>query len=153
MVLYFAALIFFTRMKFRREAHVLSIPRGSKISSSFITFIIFGISEAHWLAYPLFVSRVSETISRLGFVLALTNLVVSAITLLVNWLSDVKMRRVEFAVIGVMLNAAWFFLIAHANAPQQIVLLSPCLVWQAPSSFRGSPTMEIPSAENTMQAS
>ncbi|MEM0007821.1 MAG: MFS transporter [Candidatus Bathyarchaeia archaeon] len=122
--LYFAALIFFTRVKFRREAHGLLIPRGRRISIFFITFIIFGMSEAYWLAYPLFINRISETTSRMGFVLALTSLVVSAITFLVNWLSDVKMRRVEFAVIGVVLNAVWFFLIGHATAPQQIVLLS-----------------------------
>ncbi|MEM1540577.1 MAG: MFS transporter [Candidatus Bathyarchaeia archaeon] len=122
--LYFAALIFFTRVKFRRESHGLLIPRWRKISIFFITFIIFGMSQAYWLAYPLFVSRISETISRMGFVLALTSLVVSVITFLVNWLSDVKMRRAEFTVIGVVLNAIWFFLIGHATTPQQIVLLS-----------------------------
>ncbi|MEM3789058.1 MAG: MFS transporter [Candidatus Bathyarchaeia archaeon] len=105
-------------------AHGLLIPKGPRISIFFITFIIFGMFEAYWLAYPLFVKRVSETISKMGFVLAMTSLVVSAITFLVNWLSDIKMRRVEFAIIGVTLNATWFFLIGRVSAPQQIVLLS-----------------------------
>ncbi|MEM3617814.1 MAG: MFS transporter [Candidatus Bathyarchaeia archaeon] len=123
-ILYFVALIFFMQVRFRRETNGLLIPRGRRISIFFITFIIFGMSEAYWLAYPLFVNRISETISRMGFVLALTSLVVSAITFLINWLSDIKMKRVEFAVIGVVLNATWFFLLAHVSAPQQIVLLS-----------------------------
>jgi hypothetical protein len=60
----------------------------------------------------------------MGFVLAISSILISAITFLVNWVSDVKMRRVEFAAIGVLLNAAWFFLIAFATTPKQIVLLS-----------------------------
>ncbi|MBX5321158.1 MAG: MFS transporter [Candidatus Bathyarchaeota archaeon] len=123
-ILYFVALTFFMRVQFKLEAHRLWTPWSGKFSIFFITFIIFGMSEAYWLAYPLFVNRVSETISRMGFVLASTSVVISAITFLVNWLSDVKMRRVEFTIIGVMLNAAWFFLIGFASMPHEIVLLS-----------------------------
>ncbi len=53
------------------------------------------------MAYPLFVRGVSETLSRMGFVLALSGVAVFIITFLVNWLSDIKMRRVEFTIIGV----------------------------------------------------
>lgn len=123
-ILYFAALTFFMRVQFKSEVYHLSIPWGRRFSIFFITFIFFGASEAYWLAYPLFVNRVSETISRMGFVLALTSVVISAITFLVNWLSDIKMRRVEFTIVGVMLNAAWFFLIGLASMPHEIVLLS-----------------------------
>jgi len=122
--LYLVALIFFMRVRFRQETFGLTVPRSRKLSIFFATFIIFGMCEAYWLAYPLFVNRISETVSRMGFVLALTSLVVSVITFLVNWLSDIKMRRAEFAIMGVMLNAAWFFLIGHATAPQHIVSLS-----------------------------
>lgn len=122
--LYFVALTFFMRIEFRWESSGLTIPRNRKLPIFFATFIIFGMGEAYWLAYPLFVNRISETISRMGFVLALTSLVVSAITFLVNWLSDIKMRRAEFATIGVALNATWLFLIGHAATPQQIVCLS-----------------------------
>ncbi|MEM0095665.1 MAG: MFS transporter [Candidatus Bathyarchaeia archaeon] len=122
--LYFVALIFFVRVKYKRETAGLNVPRSKKLAIFFVTFVIFGLCEAYWLAYPLFVNRVSETVSRMGFVLALTSLVVSAITFLVNWLSDIKMRRAEFATIGVALNAAWFFLLGRVTAPQHIVFLS-----------------------------
>ncbi|MEM3579387.1 MAG: hypothetical protein QXL54_04105 [Candidatus Bathyarchaeia archaeon] len=114
--LYFVALTFFMQVDFKRETSGLTIPRGKKLLIFFATFIIFGLCEAYWLAYPLFVNSVSEIISRMGFVLALTSLVVSVITFLVNWLSDIKMRRPEFAT--------WFFLLGHATAPHQIVFLS-----------------------------
>ncbi|MGQ9538732.1 MAG: MFS transporter [Candidatus Bathycorpusculaceae bacterium] len=123
-ILYFVALTFFMRVQFKSEVYSLAIPWGGKFSIFFITFIFFGVSEAYWLAYPLFVNRVSETISRMGFILASTSIVMSLITFLVNWLSDVKMRRVEFAIIGVALNAVWFFLIGFASTPHEIVLLS-----------------------------
>jgi MFS family permease len=122
--LYVAALTISMRIRFKPEAYGLSIPFGRKFVLFFITFIVFGMSEAYWLAYPLFVNRVSETISMMGVVLALTGIVMSVITFLVNWLSDIKMRRVEFAIIGALLNAIWFFLIGFASAPYEIVLLS-----------------------------
>jgi uncharacterized membrane protein YccF (DUF307 family) len=89
-----------------------------------VTFVFFGLVEAYWLAYPLFISKVSEMLSRMGFVLALSGLAVSVITFLVNWFSDIKMRRVEFAIMGVFLNALWFYLIGFASIPHHIVLLS-----------------------------
>lgn len=122
--LHFVALTFFMQVKFERETIGLKVPRSRKLPIFLTTFMIFGLCEAYWLAYPLFVSRVSETVSRMGFVLALTSLVVSAITFLVNWLSDIKMRRAEFAAIGVLLHATWFFLLKYATAPQHIVFLS-----------------------------
>ena len=123
-ILHLIPLIFFIQVKFRKEAYRLSVPRGRKFPIFFSTFVVFGLVEAYWLAYPLFVSRVSEILSRMGFILAANGIVISAITFLVNWLSDIKMRRVEFADIGVLLNATWFFLIGFATAPQHIVLLS-----------------------------
>ncbi len=123
-VLYFVALTFFMRVRFEKEVYSLSIPKGRKLKVFFATFVFFGLVEAYWLAYPLFVSRVSETLSRMGFVLAMSSVAVSIITFLVNWLSDIKMRRVEFTVIGAFLNALWFYLIGFAALPHQIVLLS-----------------------------
>lgn len=123
-ILYLVALIFFMRIHFKTETYGLSIPLDRKFALFFVTFIIFGMSEAYWLAYPLFVDKISATTSIMGVVLALTGIVMSAITFLVNWLSDVKMRRVEFATIGALLNAVWFFLIGFASAPHEIVLLS-----------------------------
>ncbi|MEM3577174.1 MAG: MFS transporter [Candidatus Bathyarchaeia archaeon] len=123
-ILYFAALIFSMRMTFRTETCGLSIPKERKFPVFFLTFILFGMSEAYWLAYPLFVNKISETISMMGLVLAAASVIMSIITFLVNWLSDIKMMRVEFTVIGVLLNASWFFLIGYASAPHEIIMLS-----------------------------
>lgn len=123
-ILYFVALVFFTRVKFREEAYRFLLPKSRKLPVFFATFIFFGLVEAYWLAYPLFVSKISETLSRMGFVLALSSVIVSIMTFLVNWLSDIKMKRVEFTIIGVVLNAVWFQLIGFAAMPQHIVLLS-----------------------------
>ncbi|MEM3596711.1 MAG: MFS transporter [Candidatus Bathyarchaeia archaeon] len=123
-ILYLAALSFSTRITFRTETCGLSIPRGRKFLIFFATFILFGMTEAYWLAYPLFVNKISETISMMGLVLSAASIIMSVITFLVNWLSDIKMRRVEFTVIGVLLNALWFFLIGYASTPHEIVLLS-----------------------------
>jgi MFS family permease len=123
-ILYLVALIFSTRIEFGTETCGLSIPRERKFLVFFVTFIFFGMSEAYWLAYPLFVNKISETASMMGMVLAAASIIMSFITFMVNWLSDVKMRRVEFTIIGTLLNALWFFLIGYASTPHEIVLLS-----------------------------
>jgi MFS family permease len=123
-ILYFCALVFFLRVPFKAEEHGSAVPWSRKFSIFFITFIIFGFSETYWLAYPLLVNRISETLSRMGFVLALSSILISILTFLVNWLSDVKMRRAEFTAIGVILSLFWFFLIGFASRPHEIVLLS-----------------------------
>lgn len=122
--LYFISLAFSTRIRFKCEVYGLSLPKERKIFIFFITFIIFGMTEAYWLSYPLFVKQILETASMTGFIFSITGIVMSIITFLVNWLSDIKMWRVEFTVIGTLLNAAWFFLIGLASAPQHLVLLS-----------------------------
>ncbi|MGB9740637.1 MAG: MFS transporter [Candidatus Bathyarchaeia archaeon] len=123
-ILYLIALIFSMRIQFKAETYRLSVPLNRKFTLFFVTFIIFGMSEAYWLAYPLFVDKISVTTSMMGVVLALTGIVMSVITFLVNWLSDIKMRRVEFAMIGALLNAIWFFLIGFASTIHEIVMLS-----------------------------
>jgi MFS family permease len=123
-ILYFCALVYLLRVPFKAEGHGLVVPWSRKFSIFFITFIIFGFSETYWLAYPLLVNRISETLSRMGFILALSSIILSILTFLVNWLSDVKMRRAEFTAIGVILNVFWFFLIGFASKPHEIVLLS-----------------------------
>jgi len=122
--LYLTAFIFSMRIQFKPEIQGFSVPKAKILIIFFVTFIILGLSEAYWLAYPFFVLTVSETILRMGLVLTLSAVVMSAITFLVNWLSDIKKARVEFAIIGATLYVAWYFVIANAATMYEIVALS-----------------------------
>lgn len=124
-VLYLAAFLFSIRIKFRPETYKFSIPKTKIFAIFFFSFIVLGLTEAYWLAYPLFVLTLSETVLQMGLVLTASAILICIITFLVNWLSDIKGARVEFAVIGTVLNAVWFFAIASASSTFQIVMLSP----------------------------
>jgi MFS family permease len=122
--LYLVAFVFSVRIRYSPEAHEFSIPRNRVFLVFFITFILLGLSEAYWLAYPFFVEEISGSILYMGLVLTISAVIISAITYLVNWFSDIKKARVEFAVIGSMLYFCWFAMIGFALTTYEIVVLS-----------------------------
>jgi len=123
-ILYLIAFAFSTRIRFKFENYGFLIPKCRMFAVFFITFIIAGLIEAYWLVYPFFVLNVSGTVLNMGLVLASTGIFVSIITFLVNWFSDIRKARVEFAIIGVILNAAWYFAIGFTSSMYQIIVLS-----------------------------
>jgi MFS family permease len=123
-VLYLIAFILSIRVRFNPETYKFSLPKDRTFYIFFMTFIILGFSEAYWLAYPLFVHGISVTILNMGLVLASTTLFLSAVNFSVNWVSDVKRKRVSFAIIGTVLNVAWYFAIPYASSMLEIVAFS-----------------------------
>lgn len=122
--LYLIAFLLSTRIRFQSEIHGLSIPKVRMFHIFFITFIIFGLFDSYWLAYPLFVHKISETALKMGLVFTFGAVLVSSITFLVNWLSDIKKARVEFTVVSAILYFAWYSAIAFASTMHEIVALS-----------------------------
>jgi MFS family permease len=123
-ILYLIAFLFSMRIKFRPETYKFSIPKGKRFVIFFLTFILLGTSEAYWVAYPLFVHTLSKTVFQMGLVFASSATIICVVMFLVNWFSDIKRSRVEFAIIGATLNATWFFAIGSASTTYQIVALS-----------------------------
>lgn len=93
-ILYLVAFLFPTRIHFKREAYKFSIPKSKTFAVFFTTFVIEGLAEASWLAYPFFVYNMSGTVFNRGLVLAASGILVSAFTFLVNWVSDIRRARV-----------------------------------------------------------
>lgn len=122
--LYLVAFLLSTRIHFKPEVHKFSIPKSKTFAIFFMTFVIGGLAEAYWLAYPFFVYGVSGTALSMGLVLAVSGVLISAVAFLVNWVSDIKRTRVEFAVVGIVLNVVWYFAIGFATSTSQIVALS-----------------------------
>lgn len=123
-ILYLASFLFSTRIKFKPEIQRFTIPKGKVFGIFSLTFILLGMIEAYWFAYPFFVHNISGTIFQMGLVLTASAILVCSVTFFVNWLSDIRRARVEFAIIGAILNALWYFLIASASTMYHIVALS-----------------------------
>ncbi|MEM3458451.1 MAG: MFS transporter [Candidatus Bathyarchaeia archaeon] len=123
-LLYITAFLFSRRIKFQSETHKFTIPKNRTFKIFFISFILLGLSEAYWLTYPLFLNKISGGTFQMGLVLAASAVLICTVTFLVNWLSDIKRTRVNFAIVGAVLNAAWYFSISFASTPQEIVALS-----------------------------
>lgn len=83
-VLYLIAFAFSTQIRFKLEDYRFSLPKCRMFAIFFVTFIISGLIEAHWLVYPFFVLNVSGTVLNMGLVLAATGVFVSIITFLLT---------------------------------------------------------------------
>jgi len=123
-ILYFTAFLFAIFIPFKSEFRTFVIPRKRIFTLFFATFILLGLSEAYWLAYPLFVHKIAGTALEMGLVYTFSALIVTMITFLVNWLSDIKKSRARFAIVGATLYAMWCFAISFASTSQHIVLFS-----------------------------
>jgi MFS family permease len=122
--LYLIAFLLSTRIRFQSEIHGLSIPKRKMFHIFFITFIISGLFDSYWLVYPLFVHKISGTALKMGLVFTFGAILVSSVTFLVNWLSDIKKARIEFAIVGAILYFVWYFALAFASTMHEIVALS-----------------------------
>lgn len=123
-VLYLIAFLLSTRITYQSEVRKFSLPRSRMFAIFFATFSIGGLTETYWLAYPFFVFDISGTVLNMGLVLTTTGIFVSGITFSVNWVSDVKRTRVQFAAIGTALSVALYFGIAFASSINDIIILS-----------------------------
>lgn len=123
-ILYLITFVLSTRIKFKPEVRKFSIPKTKTLTMFLMTFIILGFCESHWLAYPSFVHGISGTVLYMGIVLASSAILISVATFFVNWLSDVKKARVNFAIVGTMLNVLWYFLLSFVSTSNEIVALS-----------------------------
>jgi MFS family permease len=123
-VLYLIAFLFSLKMHFTPETRRFSVPHSTMFKVFFVTFIILGLSESYWVAYPFFVLNVSGTVLNMGLIYAFSAIIISAITFAVNWFSDVRRTRVKFAVVGALLSASWYFCIALSSTTYEVVALS-----------------------------
>ena len=111
-------------MRYGNEEIVFALPRNRTFAIFFVTFILAGLAETYWIAYPLFVYNVSGTILNMGLVLTATSVLIAAVTFSVSWISDIKRTRIQFAVIGTLLSATWYFGIGFASSISHIIVLS-----------------------------
>jgi len=122
--LYFIAFLLSTRIHYKSEESKFSLPRDKTFAIFLATFVISAATESYWLAYPFFVYNISGTVLNMGLVLTVTGVMISVITFSVNWASDIKRTRIEFAVIGTALSATWYFGIGFASSTEHIIILS-----------------------------
>lgn len=123
-LLYLVAFIASLKIRYEPEAQKFSIPKSRLFTIFLLTFVLFGMSESYWLAYPLFVFSVSSTILNMGFVVAASAVLISIITVGVGKISDVKRTRVEFTMASAILYALWCFVLPQVSSMMEIVALS-----------------------------
>lgn len=123
-LLYLVAFIASLKIRYEPEAQKFSIPKSRLFTIFLLTFVLFGMSESYWLAYPLFVFSVSSTILNMGFVVAASALLISIITVGIGKISDVKRTRVKFTMASAILYALWYFILPQVSSMIEIVALS-----------------------------
>jgi len=123
-ILYFASFTASMKIRFKSESQKFLLPKSAMFKIFMITFILMGLSESYWFAYPLFVFSISSTYISMGFVVATGSFIIALANLAINKLSDIKKARVEFAILSLILHAAWYFALTQVTNMIEIVLLS-----------------------------
>jgi hypothetical protein len=123
-LLFFASLIVSMKIRCKPANQKISVPKNGMFKIFMIVFVLMGLAEGGWLAYPFFVLNLSSTYINMGLVVASSSLIITLANLAINKLSDTKGVRVEFTIMSVILSAIWYFAIAHATSMVQIVALS-----------------------------
>jgi len=123
-ILFLASFTLSLKIRFRSETQKFLIPKNSAFKIFMVTFVLLGLSESYWLAYPFFLLSISSTIISMGLVVTASSLIIALVTVAVNRLSDIKGSRIEFAMIGSVLYSVWYFALTFASNAVDIVLLS-----------------------------
>jgi MFS family permease len=123
-ILFLSSFIFSLRIKYKPESTRFSLPRNRIFMIFMATFVIVGFCESYWLAYPLFVDSVSHSLVKTGLIFSASSLVMLVVQLIIGRLSDLKLRRREFAALGSLLNALWYFGLVFATIDENLVALS-----------------------------
>jgi MFS family permease len=123
-ILYLASFVFALLIRYKPEAQRFSLPKNNLFKIFMATFVLWGFSESYWLAYPLFVLTISSTVLNVGFVTSASSLIIVFANVAIGKLSDIKMKRVEFAIVSSLLYAVWYFALPKASNMMEIILLS-----------------------------
>jgi MFS family permease len=124
LILFLASFILSLRIQYRPEKQRFLIPKNNAFNLFMFTFVLFGLCESYWLAYPFFLLNISSTIVSMGFVVTASSLIITLLNIAINRLSDIKGSRVEFAIVSAILYAVWYSALAFASTAVEIVFLS-----------------------------
>lgn len=123
-ILFFASFVISMKIRYKPESQKFLVPKNGMFKIFMIAFVLMGLSEGGWIAYPFFVLRLSSTYINMGLVVASSSLIITLANLAINKLSDTKGVRVKFTIMSVILHSIWYFAIANATNTIQIVALS-----------------------------
>jgi len=123
-ILFLASFAVSLKIRYKPEKQKFLIPKNTAFKIFMFTFVLIGLGESYWLAYPFFVLSVSSNIVSMGLVITASSLIITLLNIGINRLSDIKGSRVEFAIISSILYALWYFALAFASSAIQIVFLS-----------------------------
>ena len=123
-ILFLASFTVSLRIHFKPEQQKFLLPKNNAFKIFMLTFVLIGLSESYWLAYPFFVLSISSTIVSMGLVIAASSLIITLLNIGINRLSDIRGSRARFAIISAILYAAWYFALGFATTISQLVLLS-----------------------------
>jgi MFS family permease len=123
-ILFLASFAVSLRIRYKPEKQKFLIPKNTAFNIFMLTFVLLGLGESYWLAYPFFVLSISSTIVSMGLVITCSSLIITLLNIGINRLSDIKGSRVEFAIVSSILYAAWYLALSLTSSALQIVFLS-----------------------------
>jgi len=116
------ALAFSLKVRYEPVVSDFKVP-ANRLSLIFgVIIILFGfLSASQFLAYPLFLNKLTGGFLKMGAVDSLLVLIFAVISLVAGRVSRVGRHRVNFTIIGLVLGAVWLVIMAFVmNVPELV---------------------------------
>ncbi len=117
-----------TRIKYAQAKADFKLRNGWLIILLGVIVAINGFSNSiGYIAYPLFVNKLSGSFLNAGLLVSAIGVVFIAIALVVGRMSHVERKRIDFVVLGIIVYSAWLIAMAYTQDATQFVAISVLL--------------------------
>ncbi|MBI4095868.1 MAG: MFS transporter [DPANN group archaeon] len=99
----------------------LDIPKNKLLWIFGAIIVIYGFTEISWIAYPLFLHKLTGGFLNMGIVATILAAIIAVASLVAGKFSEVEHHRIGFAALNQILWTGWLFALAFIiNVPQLI---------------------------------
>lgn len=117
------AAVFSLFIKHQPITDKLEIPRNKLLLIFGAAILIYGFTELSWIAYPLFLHKLTGGFLNMGIVATILAAIIAVASLVAGKFSEVEHHRIWFAALNQIIWTGWLFALAFiSNVPQLIIV-------------------------------
>ncbi len=114
-----AAFVFSLFIKHQPVTDKLELPKNKLLLIFGAAILIYGFTEISWIAYPLFLHKLTGGFLNMGIVAAILAAIIAVTSLIAGKVSEAEHHRIGFAALNQIIWTGWLFALAFiSNVPQ-----------------------------------
>jgi MFS family permease len=117
----FLALVFSLRIEYVSVEGDFKIPRSRLLLLFGIITIIYGFSDVTFIAYPLFLHKLTGGFLEMGILGSFLSIIFAIVSLIAGRISSAVKHRITFAFFGMAMGSLWLIMLSFVqNVPQLV---------------------------------